>query len=70
MGKYADVVNPFPELEANTDSKVPAPAFEAAAPLDVKLPEGHRWVKETDFTGAASLDRPRSSEVRSGDLGF
>ena len=37
MGKYADVVNPFPELEANTDSKVPAPAFEAlTVPLDVK----------------------------------
>ena len=55
MGKYANVVNPFPELEPNADKKAASPVFEAAAALDVKLPDGHRWVKESDFTAAASI---------------
>ena len=40
MGRYGSVVNPFPALEAAETSSAPAPRFEAAQPLDVKLGQG------------------------------
>jgi tetratricopeptide (TPR) repeat protein len=55
MGKYGNVVNPFPRLDSANEARAPAPVFEAAVPLDVKLPEGDRWVKETDFTGSSAV---------------
>ena len=55
MGKYGEIVNPFPLLERTVDSQTSAPTFVGAVPLDVRLPDGHRWVKESDFTGPSSL---------------
>ncbi len=55
MGKYGNVVNPFPPLDAPEESRTAGPGFDAAVPLDVKLPEGDRWVKEADFTGSSAL---------------
>ena len=55
MGRYANVFNPFPSLETTEVERAAAPGFGAAAPLDVKLPAGHRWVKESDFTGSFSI---------------
>ena len=45
MGRYGNIVNPFPSLGKAETSNVPAPRFEAARPLDVKLAEGERWAK-------------------------
>ena len=55
MGKYGNVVNPFPLLEPTEGIQAPGPGFDAALPLDVKLPEGHRWVQDSDFTGSSSV---------------
>ncbi len=52
MGKYATVVNPFPRPEpAHGGRRRSRLNFEAAQPLQVKLPQGERWVKPSDFTG-------------------
>ncbi len=56
MGRYGNVVNPFPEVKRVETSKVPGPRFEAARPLDVKLGEGERWAeRKKDFTGKAQV---------------
>jgi tetratricopeptide (TPR) repeat protein len=61
MGKYATVVNPFQRTERAVDNAAIPPNFEAAQPLQVKLPEGERWVKPSDFTGSlAVLGRARA----------
>jgi tetratricopeptide (TPR) repeat protein len=55
MGKYADVINPFPRIEEAAKT-APAPLkFEGAQPLRVTLPAGQRWVKPSDFDGAAAI---------------
>ena len=55
MGRYGSIVNPFPQLAKVETTKGPAPQFEIARALDVKLGEGERWVKPTDFTGKLAL---------------
>jgi tetratricopeptide (TPR) repeat protein len=50
MGRYASVINPFPQPRPDADPAV-APRFEPAAPIRVKLPEGHRWARDEDFKG-------------------
>ena len=44
--------------------RAPAPRFEAARPLHVKLGEGERWAKPADFTG--KLRSRESSRMRFG----
>ncbi len=56
MGRYGNVVNPFPRLETVEASKMPGPQFESARPLDVKLADG-RALGEAGLTSRA---RPRS----------
>ena len=51
MGRYASVVNPFSQAGASETSEPAPPRFEPARPLNVKLPEGDRWVKPSDFAG-------------------
>jgi tetratricopeptide (TPR) repeat protein len=61
MGKYATVLDPFPRPEPAVAADARPPAFDAAKGLDVKLPEGERWVKPSDFTGPlAVIGRIRS----------
>jgi tetratricopeptide (TPR) repeat protein len=63
MGKYAQVINPFPRSEPATvpGGAAPPPNFEPTAALPLKLAEGERWVKPSDFTGAlAVIGRIRS----------
>jgi tetratricopeptide (TPR) repeat protein len=55
MGKYGDVVNPFRRPEVAGERAVAPPNFEAARPLQVKLPEGDRWTKASDYSGAQSI---------------
>jgi tetratricopeptide (TPR) repeat protein len=55
MGRYGSIVNPFPQLATAETSKVIAPRFEDAVPLDVKLGEGERWATPADFTGKFAL---------------
>ncbi|MDB5352988.1 MAG: cytochrome c biosis factor [Planctomycetota bacterium] len=59
MGKYASVINPFPSSRPPAAAGRP-PRFETPRPIVVKLAEGDRWVKESDFTGKlAVLGRAR-----------
>jgi tetratricopeptide (TPR) repeat protein len=55
MGKYATVMNPFPHEEPAAGAAAPAPRFEPARAIDVKLGAGERWVKPADFTGALQV---------------
>ncbi|HZW34645.1 MAG TPA: FG-GAP-like repeat-containing protein, partial [Isosphaeraceae bacterium] len=55
MGKYATVVNPFPQPESVKEAAVAPPRFEAARALDLKLPAGERWVMPADFTGSQAV---------------
>ncbi len=55
MGRYGTLENPFPQLAAAETLAAPAPRFEAARPLHVKLGEGERWAKPADFTGKLAL---------------
>ena len=45
----------FLELDRPPRTKRPRPVSTPRVPLDVKLPEGDRWVKESDFTGSSSV---------------
>ena len=49
------VINPFPRPEPAAETEAVPPNFEAAQPLQVKLPEGERWVKPSDFTGSRAV---------------
>jgi tetratricopeptide (TPR) repeat protein len=55
MGPYANIITAFPRLESAEESSGPAPGFEGARAVDVKLADGERWVKPADFTGEAAL---------------
>jgi tetratricopeptide (TPR) repeat protein len=55
MGKYATVVNPFQSTERTVENAAIPPSFEAARPLHVKLGDGERWVKPSDFTGSLAV---------------
>jgi tetratricopeptide (TPR) repeat protein len=55
MGKYASVINPFPQREQASDSAATPLNFEAAQPLQVKLAAGEQWVKPSDFTGSRTV---------------
>jgi tetratricopeptide (TPR) repeat protein len=61
MGKYASVLNPFPPTtRAAATAAIPL-KFGAAEPLRTKLPDGERWVKPSDFSGAsATIGRARA----------
>jgi tetratricopeptide (TPR) repeat protein len=60
MGRYATAVDPFPPPEPSGEVVVP-PKFEAARPLQLKLADGNRWVKPSDFTGlTAAIGRARA----------
>ncbi|MFI5459209.1 MAG: FG-GAP-like repeat-containing protein [Isosphaerales bacterium] len=61
MGKYARVVNPFPRPEPTIEAAAVPLNFEPAKPINVKLAQGERWVKPSDFSGAlAVLGRARA----------
>lgn len=53
-GRYARVINPFSK-PADPPPPAPAPRFDAPTPIQVRLPDGERWVKTDDFTGAFAL---------------
>ena len=55
MGRYGSIVNPFPALETAGTKPAPAPRFETAQKLDVKLGAGQRWAKPADFAGKLEL---------------
>jgi hypothetical protein len=55
MGKYATVINPFSPPEPSGETEAPPPRFEAARRLQVKLADGERWVKPSDFTGSTAV---------------
>lgn len=60
MGRYATVINPFRPTETDELAPLP-PRIETAVAMQVKLPEGHRWARESDFTGPlAILGRARA----------
>ena len=46
---------PVPQAQAPHRSARSPPRFDPAAPLQVTLPEGQRWVKEADFTGPLAV---------------
>jgi len=56
MGKYATIIHPFKgrERSRSTIDATP-PRYERAAPIQVKLPAGERWVKATDFDGPRAV---------------
>jgi tetratricopeptide (TPR) repeat protein len=61
MGKYATVVNPFQATERTVETAAVPLNFDAARPLQVKLPDGERWVKPSDFSGPlAVIERARA----------
>ena len=51
MGRYATVIDPFARKESSQGEAAIPPSFGMAQPLLVKLPEGDRWIKPSDFTG-------------------
>ncbi len=55
MGKYANVVDPFPRPEPTVEGLAIAPKFAAAVPLAVQLAQGERWIKPSDFSGPLSV---------------
>jgi tetratricopeptide (TPR) repeat protein len=55
MGRYANVVSPFPRLEPAPDSEAVPLRFAAPHSLDVKLGNGERWVKASDFTNSLGV---------------
>ena len=54
MGRYARVINPMIAPRASTDPP-PPPRFDVPRPIDVTLPEGHRWAKVEDFSGPLAV---------------
>jgi len=54
MGRYATAIDPFPRPEPAVEAAIPL-NFEAARELQLKLPEGERWVKPSDFTGSLTV---------------
>ncbi len=55
MGRYANVLSPFPRPEPAADSKAILPRFDTCRPLEVKLGDGERWVKPSDFAGSQAV---------------
>ena len=55
MGKYATVINPFQGKERTVETAAVPLNFDAARPLQVKLPDGERWVKPSDFSGPLAV---------------
>jgi tetratricopeptide (TPR) repeat protein len=55
MGRYANVVDPFPRQEPTSSSKAMAPRFDACRSIDIKLEKAERWVKPADFTGSQAV---------------
>ena len=55
MGKYATVINPFQSAERSIETAAIPLKFEAAQRLQVRLAEGERWVKPSDFTGQLAV---------------
>lgn len=53
-GHYASVINPFPRPSTDTVAVLP-PRFETAAAIQVTLPEGQRWARESDFQGPLAV---------------
>ena len=60
MGRYANVIDPFARPDARPESSKapPPPKFEAAKALAIKLGDGERWAKSSDFDGKNARDRP------------
>ena len=55
MGTYATVINPFPLPKSTAADRTAIAEFVAASPLQVRLPDGERWVKPADFTGPQAI---------------
>jgi hypothetical protein len=61
MGKYASVITPFNRAEPHADVKAVPLNLDPAQPIQISLPKGERWVKQSDFTGPlAVIGRVRS----------
>jgi hypothetical protein len=54
QGRYAQVINPFVDPTAPA-SPIRLPRFDLPAPLQIRLPEGDRWVSSADFTGRLAV---------------
>jgi tetratricopeptide (TPR) repeat protein len=54
MGRYARVIDPFPRPKA-PEKVAPTPRFDSLNEILVALPTGHRWAKESDFTGSLEV---------------
>ena len=58
MGRYARVIDPFQRPKA-PEKVAPAPRFEQPTEIFVafpkNLPEGYRWAKASDFSGALAI---------------
>jgi tetratricopeptide (TPR) repeat protein len=55
MGKYATVIDPFPRPNPLPDTKAAPLNFATAERLQVRLADGERWVKPSDFTGRLAV---------------
>jgi len=54
-GKYERIVNPFPRPEPTVEASAVPLNFDGAKPINVKLAQGERWVKPSDFTGSLAV---------------
>ncbi len=60
MGKYAQVINPFP-IPKPEQKLPPSPRFGPPNPINVSLSEGDRWATAADFVGRyAAIGRARN----------
>jgi hypothetical protein len=55
MGKYADVIDPFPNAAIAPRDPIVPPRFEPPVAGSVTLPSDHRWAAASDFTGKLAL---------------
>jgi tetratricopeptide (TPR) repeat protein len=58
MGKYGEVIDPSPREPRRAGAPKP-PRLGPPRPIQVALPEGHRWARAEDFADAPALARAR-----------
>lgn len=63
MGRYARIINPPSTLRKEPEPP-PPPRFDTLRPLNVKLAEGCRWVKESDFAAEKGPALPLIGRAR------
>ena len=55
MGRYASVIDPFPRRAPAQETQAAPLKFAAASPISVKLREGERRVKPSDYSGTRAI---------------